>query len=371
MKAHADRLAPGRIRFNHELVELDQDADGVSALVRDRASGETYRVRCDYLIGADGGRTVPGLLGIGYEGLGVVSQTATIHATVDLSRWAADEDVLLRWVISPQYGAGVVLVPMGPERWGPDSEEWVIHVFYPVDADPEELSDERVRPTPAPRWASPRPRDGGAHRSALESRGRDRGVVPLGPRVPRRGRRAPAPAYRRPRPHERDPGRAQPLLEARRGTRRRCGDGAARQLRARAAQLRRTQRPAKPRERRKPPDDRPDARSVAREQREAELGQHLARLERCARARRGARGRAPADARELDGVRRAERRVRVHLRVPGDRPRRHTRAAERGRCPRLRALDPSGVAAPARLARGRRGEPACRSRTSCDPAGSC
>ncbi len=144
MKAHADRLAPGRIRFNHELVELDQDADGVSALVRDRASGETYRVRCDYLIGADGGRTVPGLLGIGYEGLGVVSQTATIHATVDLSRWAADEDVLLRWVISPQYGAGVVLVPMGPERWGPDSEEWVIHVFYPVDADPEDLSDERV-----------------------------------------------------------------------------------------------------------------------------------------------------------------------------------------------------------------------------------
>ncbi len=144
MKAHADRLAPGRIRFNHELIELDQDADGVNALVRDGASGEVYRVRCDYLIGADGGRTLPGLLGIGYEGLGVVSQTATIHATADLSRWAGDDDVLLRWVISPQYGAGVVLVPMGPERWGPDSEEWVIHVFYPVDADPQELSDERV-----------------------------------------------------------------------------------------------------------------------------------------------------------------------------------------------------------------------------------
>ena len=51
--------------------------------------------------------------------------------------------MLLRWIISPQYGAVVVLVPMGPERWGPDSEEWVIHLNYPVDADPQELSDER------------------------------------------------------------------------------------------------------------------------------------------------------------------------------------------------------------------------------------
>ena len=24
------------------------------------------------------------------------------------------------------------MVPMGPERWGPDSEEWVIHLNYPV-----------------------------------------------------------------------------------------------------------------------------------------------------------------------------------------------------------------------------------------------
>jgi 2,4-dichlorophenol 6-monooxygenase len=29
----------------------------------------------------------------------------------------------------------VVMVPMGPERWGPDSEEWVIHLNYPVDCE--------------------------------------------------------------------------------------------------------------------------------------------------------------------------------------------------------------------------------------------
>ena len=40
LKAGAERLSPGRIRFNHELLELDQDDDGVTALVRDNATGE-------------------------------------------------------------------------------------------------------------------------------------------------------------------------------------------------------------------------------------------------------------------------------------------------------------------------------------------
>ena len=35
------------------------------------------------------------------------------------------------------------MVPMGPERWGPDSEEWVIHLNYPVD-DPRAQSDAKV-----------------------------------------------------------------------------------------------------------------------------------------------------------------------------------------------------------------------------------
>ena len=51
--------------------------------------------------------------------------------------------MLIRWILSPQSGVGVVMVPMGPERWGPDSEEWVIHLNYPVD-DPRAQSDEQV-----------------------------------------------------------------------------------------------------------------------------------------------------------------------------------------------------------------------------------
>jgi 2,4-dichlorophenol 6-monooxygenase len=143
LKAGAERLSPDRIRFNHELLELSQDGDGVSAVVRDNGSGESYRVRSDYLIGADGGRRVAGQIGVTYEGLGVVTETATLHVSADFSRWARDPDVLIRWILCPDSGTMVVMVPMGPERWGPDSEEWVIHLNYPA-GDPRAQSDEQV-----------------------------------------------------------------------------------------------------------------------------------------------------------------------------------------------------------------------------------
>jgi 2,4-dichlorophenol 6-monooxygenase len=132
MKARADELSPGRIRFNHELIALEQDDDGVLATIRDKESGREYTVGCEYLVGADGGRRIASLIGVEYEGLGVVTQTATLHLSADFSRWANDPDVLLRWIYSPQAGTLVVMVPMGPERWGPESEEWVIHLNYPV-----------------------------------------------------------------------------------------------------------------------------------------------------------------------------------------------------------------------------------------------
>ncbi len=143
LKARAEELSPGRIRFGHELTGLEQDAEGVRATVRDNASGRQYGVRCRYLIGADGGRRVASLTGAGYEGLGVITQTATLHVSADFSPWARDPDVLIRWIFSPQAGVLVVMVPMGPDRWGPDSEEWVIHLNYPA-GDPRAQSDAQV-----------------------------------------------------------------------------------------------------------------------------------------------------------------------------------------------------------------------------------
>ena len=143
LKARAEELSPDRIRFGHELTDLAQDDDGVRAEICDNATGREYTVRCEYLLGADGGRAVPRLVGVDYEGLGVVTQTATLHVSADFSELASDPDVLIRWIFSPQAGVLVVMVPMGPDRWGPDSEEWVVHLNYPVD-DPRLQSDTQV-----------------------------------------------------------------------------------------------------------------------------------------------------------------------------------------------------------------------------------
>jgi 2,4-dichlorophenol 6-monooxygenase len=143
MKDRAEQLSPGRIRFGHELVDLEQDDTGVRASIRDVESGREYVVRSRYVLGADGGRRVAGLIGVHYEGLGVITQTATLHVTADFSSYAPDPDVLIRWIFSPQVGALVVMVPMGPQRWGPASEEWVVHLNYPAD-DPRAQSDDKV-----------------------------------------------------------------------------------------------------------------------------------------------------------------------------------------------------------------------------------
>jgi 2,4-dichlorophenol 6-monooxygenase len=143
LRERAEELAPGRVCFGHELVDLEQDDDGVTSRIRVWDTGEEYRVRSRYLVGADGGRTVPRLIGVEHEGLGVVTQTATMHVSADFSAFAKDDDVLIRWLLSPQSGVYVVMVPMGPSKWGRQSEEWVIHINYPVD-DPRAHSDEKV-----------------------------------------------------------------------------------------------------------------------------------------------------------------------------------------------------------------------------------
>jgi len=143
LKACAEELAPGRVRFSHELVDFAQDAEGVSADVLDRTRDTRYRVRAGYLLACDGGRTVGAKLGVTLEGQRNLASEVSIHMTADLSKWARDPEVLIRWIWLPESGALAVLVPMGPDHWGPHSEEWVFHLNYPAD-DPRSLDDARV-----------------------------------------------------------------------------------------------------------------------------------------------------------------------------------------------------------------------------------
>ncbi|MEQ1865580.1 MAG: FAD-dependent monooxygenase, partial [Micropepsaceae bacterium] len=143
MKQQAEKLAPGRVRFAHELTDIVQDANGVTATVKDLSDGSHYTVRALYVIACDGGRTVGPKLGVTLGGQRNVARAVSTHMSADLSRWARDSDVLIRWIWHPETAAMGVLVPMGPNHWGPQSEEWVYHLNYQFD-DPRALDDARV-----------------------------------------------------------------------------------------------------------------------------------------------------------------------------------------------------------------------------------
>lgn len=135
LKKRAEELAPERVLFHHEVVEMTQHDNYVEVIVLDHQSGDKKTLRADYLIACDGGRTIGRQVGIELEGLRDLSRTVSVYASADLSSWATDDDVLLRWIWSPETGQMVVMAPMGPTKWGPQSEEWVIHISYAIDDD--------------------------------------------------------------------------------------------------------------------------------------------------------------------------------------------------------------------------------------------
>ena len=143
LRSRADQLAPGRVRFHNELTSFVQDADGVTATVIDRDTGREYSVRCRYMIACDGGRTVGRILGVEMQGQRRYASQVSVHLSTDFSGLAHDDDVLIRWHFMPEIGAMVVMVPMGPGRWGTESPEWVVHMNYPAD-DPRTFDDEKV-----------------------------------------------------------------------------------------------------------------------------------------------------------------------------------------------------------------------------------
>lgn len=156
LRRRAEQLNPGSIRFHHELVAIEQDGGGVDTTVLDRDTGEHYRVRCDYLIGADGGRTVGRQLGVTMDGQRDVMRTASVHLTADLSPWLTDPDVLIRWILHTRYGGAFsVLVPMGPHHWGPESEEWVFHLNYLPGDEAQFDTDQQVIDTMKERLGIP------------------------------------------------------------------------------------------------------------------------------------------------------------------------------------------------------------------------
>jgi putative polyketide hydroxylase len=114
---HLETFGLAEVRFGTELVALDQDTDGVTVALRDRATGERRTVRSGYVIGADGAHSqVRSLLGIAMDGPGHLDEQLTVLFEAPLADVVGDRRYGIYFIQHPE--AGGVFVPNGSHgRW--------------------------------------------------------------------------------------------------------------------------------------------------------------------------------------------------------------------------------------------------------------
>jgi 2,4-dichlorophenol 6-monooxygenase len=137
LRSHAESKALGTVAFGHELLDLREDDRGVEATIRERATGIEHVVRAQYVIAADGGRTVGPMLGTEMVGRSGLAEMLSIYFRADLSSYLSD-DVMAWWFVGPKHGtwAGGSLIKAGPGVWDRHSPTWTIHFMFP-EGDPD------------------------------------------------------------------------------------------------------------------------------------------------------------------------------------------------------------------------------------------
>lgn len=135
-----------QVLYGHELVDVAQDAKGVTARIRNLGTGEERQTVSRYLICAEGGRSdLRERLGIAMDGHGVFSNSITIYFRADLSPYLAGRDLSVIYVVNSELS--------GFFRFEKDGRRGflVVNLVGDPRADPEraanaaaDVSEERV-----------------------------------------------------------------------------------------------------------------------------------------------------------------------------------------------------------------------------------
>ncbi|MFD3869391.1 FAD-dependent oxidoreductase [Streptomyces sp. NPDC058623] len=137
--AAQSRAQGADVRFSTELMNFDQDATGVTALVKNRDTGEHLTVRADYLIAADGPRSpVREALGIRQSGNGELFHNVSIvFRSENLAGLLGDLRFIVCYLMRP--GADGALLPVDNET------QWVFHApWHPETGETlEDFTEER------------------------------------------------------------------------------------------------------------------------------------------------------------------------------------------------------------------------------------
>jgi 2,4-dichlorophenol 6-monooxygenase len=118
------RDLPGvELRYGTEWVSSEQDADGVTSVVRDVATGEQTTVRSSYLLAADGaGSGVRKSLGIEMIGPASLQDFVAIHVLANLRPYVAERLGVLHFVMDPAVAGTFIAHDL--------DREWVFMVTY-------------------------------------------------------------------------------------------------------------------------------------------------------------------------------------------------------------------------------------------------
>jgi len=92
-----------QLRFATEMISFEQDADGVTAVIRDRDTGKESTVRARYMVAADGSRSrIREQLGIRMLGRGVFSKSATIYFRADVTPLLRGRNLSIILIVHPE-----------------------------------------------------------------------------------------------------------------------------------------------------------------------------------------------------------------------------------------------------------------------------
>jgi len=101
LKRRAEELGAD-LRFGTDMTGFDLDSEGITAVIRNRDTGQTTTVRASYMIAADGSHSrVRQALGIRMLGHGAFSNSVTIYFRADLAPLLRGRNLSVIYVLNP------------------------------------------------------------------------------------------------------------------------------------------------------------------------------------------------------------------------------------------------------------------------------
>ncbi len=132
-----------QVSFNTEYLRHEQDAEGVTAYMKDVLTGQEYTVRAKYLVGADGANsTVVKEIDLPIVGEMARAGTAYVIFNTDLTKYVAHRPSILQWIATPEAGFGEI--GMGLLRAIRPWDQWIAGWGFDMAKGAPDLSPETV-----------------------------------------------------------------------------------------------------------------------------------------------------------------------------------------------------------------------------------